>query len=102
MKFFIYQMYDAELEAFTITNVLDATPEQMQYSCKAASVKKPETLVGKDHCLLFLAGEVDSISGNIVVYDKKEVVFDYTQACQGAIEKQKALAKEVTENVQAS
>lgn len=99
MTWYIYQLYDEELEAFTLTNIIDATKEQMEYSCKTASIKKPETLIGKDHCVLYLVGEVKAENGEIIVYPSRQLVFDYKQAVAYNLAKQQALAKEVTENV---
>lgn len=82
MKHYIYQMYDESLQSFIMTNVLDATPEQMKFSVRSASIKKPETLVGKDSCKLFLAGEIDVESGIITIYESKELIFDYVAFCE--------------------
>lgn len=78
MRAFLYQMYDSSLESYVLTQFMQGTAEQVAYSCKSLSVKKPETLLEKQDCILFITGEVDFETGEITLYKKKEVVFDYS------------------------
>lgn len=93
MKFYLYQMYDERLGSWTFHQFMNATAEQMEYSIHSLCVKKPETIVEKQDCLLYIAGEVDVETGVVTLYEKRELVFDYRAAFKKAFPEEKEIEK---------
>lgn len=74
MRHYLYQIYDTRLECWTFHQFMEGTPEQLSYSVKALSARKPETLVEKQDCILYCSGEVDFETGVVKIYDKREEI----------------------------
>lgn len=100
MRHYLYQAFDTKLNCWILHNFMEGSPEQVQYSCNALSIKKPETLVDKQDWILYCSGEVEFETGKITLYKQRELVFDYTQAFKKAFPEQKL--EEVVQDVEES
>lgn len=93
MTYYLYQMYDTKLGAWVFHQFMNGTPEQVGFSVKSLSIKKPESLVDKQDGILYCSGEVDAETGVIKIYDDRELVFDYRTAFKSAFPEEKELEK---------
>lgn len=91
MKFYLYQMYDVKLESWTFHQFMNASPEQAEFSIRSLCVKKPDTILDKQDCLFYCSGEVDVETGDITLYEKRSLVFDYREAFKKAFPESKDL-----------